>query len=143
MRAKARFVLLLIASTCFCFHPNMAQTPPPQPSGSIHGRVTDPSGAIVRDAAVLIMEPDTQRNIPATTNIMGTFQVNGLTAGIYDVTVDVTGFRFFTAFAVHVLPSQSTQVDAHLVIDTEEDEVQVNAQSNPIDTAPDSNANAG
>lgn len=128
------FILCLTRLTC-------AQTSG-QSTGTVRGHVTDPSGAIVRNAAVLIMAPDTQQNTAATTNAMGIFQVSGLAPGIYNVTVDVTGFQFFTTFAVHIVRDQITEVDAHLVIDADQDEVQVNAQSISMDTAPDSNANA-
>ena len=142
MRPMLRLFLFFL--TCLTLaNPNrtIGQRPNP-PVGSVRGRVTDPSGAIVRNADVMVMAPETQQNTPATTNAMGTYQVTGLVPGIYNVTVDVPGFRFFTAFAIHVLPSQTTQVDAHLVIDVEQDEVQVNAQSVPMDTSPESNASA-
>lgn len=142
MRAKTRCTLLLLILLNLCFFYHVIAQTPNQPTGSIRGHVTDPSGAIVRNAAVLVMMPDTQQNTPATTNAMGSFQVSGLTPGTYNVTVDVTGFRFFTAFAVRVLSGQITEVDAHLVIDADQDEVQVNAQSISMDTTPDSNASA-
>ncbi len=134
-------LLVLIISPFVCSHRTIAQTPT-QTTGSIRGRVTDPSGAIVRNAAILVMEPQTQQNTSATSNALGTYQITGLAPGAYNVTVDVTGFRFFTAFAVHVQPNQTTEVDAHLVIDANQDEVQVNTQSIPMDASPDSNASA-
>ena len=57
--------------------------------GSVHGTVTDPSGAAVTGATVIAVTPDGQAKT-ATTNKTGGYEINGLAPGKYTVTVSAT-----------------------------------------------------
>src|SRR5882672_3900315 len=61
------------------------------PSGSLAGTVTDPSGALVRGAEITLsstIEPDRF----ATTDSFGVFRFTNLNPGIYSLTVTAAGF---------------------------------------------------
>ncbi len=133
--------LLLLCLIPICILPAGSQSTMER-SGSVHGRVTDPSGAIVPGASVVVISPADQSDVIATSNSMGTYQVRGLAPGKYNITVESAGFAFFTAMGVQVHPGESAQVDAALSVESDQEEAQVDAEAPTIDTTPDSNANA-
>jgi outer membrane receptor protein involved in Fe transport len=61
-------------------------------TGQITGKVTDPNGALVSGANVTVKSVDTGRTITATSNEEGVYIVTSLQPGLYDVTVQATGF---------------------------------------------------
>jgi hypothetical protein len=75
-------------------------------TGQIIGKVTDPSGAVVPNASVVIKAVDRGTTINATTNAQGQFIVANLQPGLYDVTVTVTGFAPRTQRAQVTVGSQ-------------------------------------
>ena len=58
-----------------------------QDTASITGTVTDPSGAAVKDAQVVVSSPDRGLDRTTTTNDSGDFLVAGLPPGAVNVTV--------------------------------------------------------
>lgn len=63
-------------------------------TGSIGGTVTDPSGAVVPNASITVKLKATGKESTATTNDNGSFNIPGLEAGTYTVTVQATsGFK--------------------------------------------------
>lgn len=56
------------------------------------GTVTDP-GAIIPNASVTIVQPTTGETKTAATNGAGLFDVLGLDAGKYNMTIKVSGFQ--------------------------------------------------
>jgi hypothetical protein len=61
--------------------------------GTITGTVTDPTGAVVKDAKVTATNVATGEAREATTGDEGTYALPALDPGIYRVTVDASGFR--------------------------------------------------
>lgn len=135
----ANLLLLLLVSVVV--HAADGQTTA-EPTGSIHGHVTDPSGAVIPDATVLVASESTRIDVTATSNGMGTYQIRRLTPGKYDITVEAPGFKIFAAIGVQIYSGQSVQLNAPLILDEDQQEVQVNSESLAIDTTPDNNANA-
>src|SRR5206468_2111261 len=72
-----------------CSLPLIGQTE----SASISGRVTDPSGAAVLDASVLVTDIDTGISISTKTNHSGFYVATGLRPGRYRVTVSKVAFQ--------------------------------------------------
>src|SRR5215469_1964597 len=64
------------------------------PAGSLHGQVTDPSGAAISGASV-IMTPATGSPIVVQSNGQGMYEFKSLPAGKYTLTVAATGFTLF------------------------------------------------
>ena len=61
--------------------------------GTITGVVTDPSGAIVPNAKVVVLDLATNSPREAITNGDGVYRVFGLSSGRYQVSVSLAGMR--------------------------------------------------
>ena len=70
--------------------------------GAVEGTVTDPNGAVISGAKVMIKNEATNAEITATTNERGYFNFQNLEAGTYNVTVEQKGFRRYVAKDVSV-----------------------------------------
>lgn len=62
-------------------------------TGSMSGRVVDPSGAAVPNATVTANEPGKRINVTTITTTQGDFSLAGLLPGDYLVTVEASGFK--------------------------------------------------
>ncbi|MCA1593676.1 MAG: carboxypeptidase-like regulatory domain-containing protein, partial [Acidobacteria bacterium] len=65
-------------------------------TGSIGGTVTDVNGAAIQNAAVTVTGPTLAAPRTATTNDQGTFRVDNLIPGNYNVNIELTGFKTST-----------------------------------------------
>src|SRR5579863_1881038 len=78
-------IILLVLSMLAAF--GVAQTS----TGTLRGRVTDPSGAVIPQANVTITASN-GKSVTATTNQQGIYEVKELAPGSYNVTVTAKGF---------------------------------------------------
>ncbi|GAC1667477.1 MAG: TonB-dependent receptor [Candidatus Acidiferrum sp.] len=107
--------------------------------GAIRGRVTDPSGATVAGAAVLLTPP-AGASIDATTNGQGIYTVTGLLPGKYTVKVVADGFALFTKEGVDIRASQTQTLDVPLTIEEQKQKVEVNDSNTNVSVDPENNA---
>ena len=107
--------------------------------GSLHGTVTDPSGAAVTKADVQITAPDGKVTRTAT-NQTGSYDVKGLAAGKYGIKVTAKGFAVYEVDGIEVGPGQSQKMDVALSIETQQENVNVSEQAVGLDTSAESNA---
>src|SRR5712691_6796547 len=91
--------LLRTAVLALCAPPMHGQT---ANTGAITGTVSDPSGALVPRAAVIINSQGTGEKRDLATDAEGNFTVQFLTPGSYDVTVRASGFEPFILTGVRV-----------------------------------------
>ena len=110
--------------------------------GSVHGQVTDPSGAVIPNANVSLTTPDGHTVATVTSNGGGSYHVSNLAPGTYIVIANAQGFAPSNSKAISVNPGQAKQFDVSLAIQTEQQQVHVEAEGTTVDTSPDSNANA-
>ncbi|MGB6835910.1 MAG: carboxypeptidase regulatory-like domain-containing protein [Candidatus Acidiferrum sp.] len=110
-------------------------------TGTLRGQVTDPSGAAVAEATVLVTTPSGAATT-ATTNRDGLFEVKGLVAGKYGVKVIATGFAPFEQAEVDIAAGQTQKLNAQLSIQVQEQKVEVTDTTTKIDVNPASNAGA-
>src|SRR5579871_90924 len=80
--------------------------------GTILGTVTDPSGAVVSGAKVVVRNTGTGLTRTVQTSSDGTYNVPELPIGTYSVTVSQTGFQTFVASGVSVTIAAEKRVDA-------------------------------
>jgi hypothetical protein len=131
-----RFIVILIVLALLSFPAAWAQNP----AGSLHGQVTDPSGAVISNATV-IMTPATGSPITAQTSAQGNYEFKSLPAGTYMLTVVATGFNSFENDNV-VIAEQSLRLNIPMTIAVEEQKVQVSDTAPTIDVNPTANAGA-
>ncbi|MBA3601259.1 MAG: carboxypeptidase regulatory-like domain-containing protein, partial [Acidobacteria bacterium] len=98
-------------------------------TGGIRGTVTDPQRAIVPNATVTTTNVGTNSTETVTTDANGTFIINNLQPGTYNVAVNQSGFGDFTAQRVVVEVGQVTTVDATLTIAGTSATVEVTAEA--------------
>ncbi len=109
------------------------------PLGSMHGTVTDPSGAAVTKADVQIVGPD-GKTIATTTNQTGAYDVKGLAAGKYGIKVTAKGFSLYEVDGIDVGPGQSQKMDVTLSIAVQQQNVNVSENAVGLDTSAENNA---
>ncbi|MFQ5741609.1 MAG: carboxypeptidase regulatory-like domain-containing protein, partial [Acidobacteriota bacterium] len=107
-----------------------------QPTGSITGVVTDPTGGVIHGASVTVTSQATRVTIELTTSVAGVYRASGLLPGAYEVRVEATGFK--TA-VVHlkVEVGRVTPADVRLQVGTVAETVTVEAYAvavNPTQT---------
>jgi Carboxypeptidase regulatory-like domain len=100
-----------------------------QETASIVGTVTDPSGAAIPHAQVLITNADTgiERSIEA--NDSGNYAAPELTIGHYNVKVSVPGFKTYEETGITLNVNDTVRVDAKLQIGTTQESITVQAET--------------
>jgi Carboxypeptidase regulatory-like domain len=103
-------------------------------TGTLEGRITDPSGGVVAGAEVTAKNSDTGLTRVTKTNNPGYFQITFLPVGSYDVTARAPGFGAIERTA-QVELSSARQVDFELKPASVDTAVTVTAESPLIDTS--------
>ncbi len=83
-------------------------------TGSVTGTVSDPSGAVVPNAAVQVINTVTGVRSSATSNGAGVYSVRFLPVGPYKVEVTVPGFSSFATPVFRLGIDQTAKIDAHV-----------------------------
>src|SRR5713101_4421253 len=122
----ARRNLLVISVFALCSLPVHAQT---ANTGAIAGSVSDPSGALVAGAALVVKSQATQEERDLTTDAEGNFSVPFLTPGNYDLTVRTPGFKPFVLKSVQVQITEVSRLKIHLTMSRAKEQINVRANS--------------
>jgi hypothetical protein len=93
--------------------------------GTIVGTVTDPSGARISDAVVIITNRDTGEPIHLTTNNEGDYNAKLVKIGNYSVSATKQGFERTVQQSVDVAVNQSVRVDLVLKLGSTSETVEV------------------
>jgi len=110
-------------------------------TGSLHGQVKDPSGAIVSGATIKLTGPGGQI-APVKTGADGAYEVKGLAPGAYTVQVDSAGFATYKKEAVQIAAGAAQSLDISLTLPTEQEQVTVSADTMAVDINPANNTNS-
>ncbi len=100
---------------------------------TLSGSVSDPSGAKLAGAMVLVESPATGFRREGLTTEAGAYQMPGLPVGAYTVTVSKSGFHTAKFEQVVLGVGQSRTLDAQLAIGTVNTAVEVVASATPLD----------
>ena len=109
-------------------------------SGILRGQVTDPSGAAVAGATVLLTTP-TGASEDTATNKDGFYEFRNLAPGSYQIKAVAQNFALFTKAGVQVTAGQTTRVDVSLEIEVQQEKVEVQSSTTQVDVNPENNAN--
>ena len=108
-------------------------------TGTLRGRITDPSGAVIPQATVMANAAD-GRSVTVVTNNQGNYEFKGLPPGSYTVTAVATGFATDQEEGVNVVAGQTQQLDIALQIEVEQQHVEVESETPTVDVSPQNSA---
>jgi hypothetical protein len=120
-----RSCLLTLAGSCLAIVLLCAPAAHAQVSAAISGRVTDPSGATVSNAAVMTKNVETGETRSTVTDEVGRYWVPSLAVGEYEVHVTKQGFQDQVRGGIHLVVGQEASVDAALKIGQVTEQVKV------------------
>jgi hypothetical protein len=80
-------------------------------SGSLSGVVTDPTGAVVPGATVVVTDADKGYPYPTTTDAVGRYLLTNLLPGTYNVSVEAKGFKTYKQEGIVIAVSGRVAVD--------------------------------
>jgi hypothetical protein len=120
-----RALVLVLLAVLVAATPVLAQSV----LGTIRGTVTDPQGAVVPKASVLITDETT--GVPRTleTDAEGRYEAANLRAGAYRIEIVTTSFKKFEQPGVVVKTGGVTRVDAKLELGSMSESVVVSAEA--------------
>jgi hypothetical protein len=130
IKALSVAVTAFVFSLCFTL-PVMAQT---SGNGNIVGTVTDPSGAAVPNATVVVTNTDTGVSRTLTTNGDGLYTANFLQPGHYEVLASAASFGKIDHKALTLTVGEILTVDAALPAGSVSSAVEVTANTQILDT---------
>ena len=122
--------LALPVALIFCSPYLAAQTV----AGSISGLVTDPSGAAITGANVVVTDIDRNVNFRSSSNDSGFYMVTPLPPGRYKVRAEKTGFRAYLVEAVPIATQQKADVNILLQVGAISESVTVTSGAQLVET---------
>ena len=103
--------------------------------GTLQGKVSDASGAVVPGATVEVTNVATGVTTPTTSNEEGNYRIPFLNPGTYRVTVALDGFSKFVSQNIELHVAELLNVDATLQPGRLTDEVTVTAAATVVDSS--------
>ncbi len=103
--------------------------------GTIVGRVTDPTGAMVAGAEVRATNTATGVRLVARSNEAGNYTVPYLLPGTYTIEAELAGFRKSVREGVQVRVNDTVQVDIELAVGSVAETIEVKAETPLLSTA--------
>jgi hypothetical protein len=108
----------------------MAQTD----RGTITGTISDPTGAVVANAAIEAKNIATGQTYTVTSTQTGNYTLPQLPAGSYEVLVTVQGFKKFTRQGLALSPTQVMRIDVGLEVGSSAESVTITAEATLMKT---------
>ena len=133
MRCLARLAVVLLACTLCTVAP--APVFAQETRGSVGGRVTDPSGAILPGVTVTALNSETGGKTVAVTNTDGVYLLSFLNPGRYSVTAELSGFKQLRRDGVEIRIGDKLTLDMTLSIGQREEVVSVHADTPLLEAA--------
>jgi Carboxypeptidase regulatory-like domain/TonB dependent receptor len=127
---RLRAVLLVAAMLVIAALQTLAQ----KDTGGITGIVTDPSGAVVSGARVVVTDVDRGTSVSTTTNGQGEYIASPLKVGRYHVTVEKSGFEKTVLGPVKVDVQERPAVNAQLKVGSISETVTISTQGPQLET---------
>ena len=134
MKLKALlFVTVIVTALCLISSPGVfAQNV----YATIHGTVTDSTGAVIPNAKVTILNLSTNISTPAQTDSKGYYVIPHLQqGGPYTLTIEVSGFQKFQTTGLSLAPNDNLDIDATLKPGSSTTVVQVQASAVQVETS--------
>jgi len=131
MKSKILIPLLLICAFSLL---NAGSMLGQNTTGSITGRLTDPTGAVIAGAKVTVRNLGTGEVRTLNTDASGDFTATLLLPGHYNVTAEHTGFKTAIQNDITLEVDQTVRADLHLDVGSATQKVEVAANALTLDT---------
>ncbi len=105
-----------------------------QENATINGTATDPSGAVVPNASIKLVNTETNETRTGTTNEAGIFNFPGLRIGHYNLTVTAPGFQVSSTTGIVLNVAQTLQENIVLAVGSAQQTVSVEANALRVQT---------
>ena len=129
MRKAFRAILLAAGVLTVCAGAAHAQA-----IGSVFGKVTDTSGAVMPGVTVTVTGTGLQQPLVATTSESGTYQFPAVPVGTYTVAFELSSFKKAVRSNIVITAGFNAGVDQKLEIGQMSEEVTISAASPVVDT---------
>ncbi|HVT93405.1 MAG TPA: TonB-dependent receptor [Bryobacteraceae bacterium] len=103
-------------------------------SGTIVGRASDASGAVVPGAAITATSAGTGTQRTASTDADGNFVIAQLNPGVYSLSATADGFKKYSVSRIELLVDQSVRVDIHFELGAVTQQVDVTAGTAQVES---------
>jgi len=118
------FKALLLIILCFLIIPTFIQAQ----TASLTGTVTEPSGAVVPGAAITVRNTATNATRTLESNSVGSYRVENLVPGAYEVSAEKSGFKKLKYAAITLTVAQVLTVDLSLALGDVVETVEVSGE---------------
>jgi carboxypeptidase family protein len=108
--------------------------------GSIVGTITDPTGAVVPSAKIILVNQGTQVTQETQTNASGFYTFKALPVGRYKLSVTLSGFQTYERPDIQIVSGETVTLDVKLVVGQETQTITITGEAPLLDTA---TANSG
>ncbi len=125
LRLCACFFLLLVFSL-----PLTAQSI----TGSITGIVTDPSGSVIPNASVVVVNTETNIRTTVASDASGNYTATLLPRGLYRMEVSATGFKRFVRDGIVLQVQGTARIDVQMTVGEIAEAVSVTADATRLET---------
>ena len=102
--------------------------------GTITGTVSDPSGAVVGNAAIEVKNVANGQVFKTVSTATGNYTVTALPVGAYDLTATVTGFKTYNRSGLNLAAAQVMRIDVPLQVGSQTESVTVTAEASLLKT---------
>jgi outer membrane receptor protein involved in Fe transport len=103
-------------------------------TGRVIGTITDPQGAALVGARVIVINKGTNVRWNSATDGNGAYQVLDLPIGMYSVAVELAGFNKTVTEPQELTINQSLRIDVHLKVGAVQELVEVRSESAQVET---------
>ncbi len=124
-------VAALVAFGCGLFAPQAAAQ---AVYGSIFGTITDPSGAAVAGAKVIVTSASKGTTFETTTNTDGNYSVTHLIPDVYNIRAEGAGFKAFETKGINVSADAGARVDGQFQVGGSSETVEVTGEAPQLKT---------
>src|SRR6185312_10523792 len=103
-------------------------------AGTITGTVTDPAGAVVPDASIVVHNTETGADRAVVTNGAGIYSAPSLQPGSYELLVSKTGFNKIERKGLTLEVGRTLTIDFALAVESGNQTVSITAETPVVDT---------
>src|ERR1700757_3423359 len=101
---------------------------------TISGVITDAQGGVIPRSTITATAVDTGVQTPVTSNSAGYYRLQNLPIGVYNITVDHTGFRRYAREGVTLTTGQKLGLDVKLEVGATGQSVTVSGEAAALET---------